>query len=64
MTIELSCRDLEQALMKCSEMTYSGVRNGSFKLAIPQRSGTTEEYLYKTAIFVQTVDGWVMRIEE
>lgn len=59
---EIPARVLEDAFIRCKEANMRGDSNYSFKIAIPQRINESYDYKYKEAVFIQTVDGWVMRI--
>jgi hypothetical protein len=61
--IEIRARVLEQALLTCKEANMRGDSNFSFKINISQRIQNSNNYEHKEALFIQTVDGWVMRIE-
>lgn len=58
--IDTPVKTLVDAIEMCKQINQTGNTNASFKLAVPQKiDGGTHRYF--ELIFIQSVDGWVMR---
>lgn len=59
--IELPLRVIADAMERCKQINQTGNTDASFTMDIPQRVNENTFNL-TTVRFIQTIDGWVMRL--